>query len=70
MIKLFNLCFTTESEVQKLMDNCSRTDARIAMSQVDTSKPLSDYERGRRDAASDILLLVSAPPTSQSEGEG
>lgn len=31
---------------------------RVAMSQVDTSKPLTDYERGRRDAASDILLLA------------
>lgn len=58
MFKLFGYTIASEAEVQKLIDNCHRTGANIAMSQVDTSKPLTDYERGRRDAASDILLLI------------
>lgn len=58
MFKLFGYSFASEAEVQKLIDNCHRTGANIAMSQVDTSKPLTDYERGRRDVAREILLLV------------
>lgn len=58
MFKFLKWRIATEAEVQTLMSNCTKTAARMAMSQVDASKPLSDYERGRRDAASDILLLA------------
>lgn len=58
MLKFLNWRIATEAEVQALMSNVTKTAARVAMSQVDTAKPLSDYERGRRDAASDILLLA------------
>lgn len=58
MFKIFGLRIITEDESRAVIDNTFRTAARLAMSQVDTSTPLSDYERGRRDAASDILLMV------------
>lgn len=66
MLKILNLRIATEKECQTLVNNCRQTDASIAMSQVDTSKPLSDYERGRRDVASEILLLVGPYPTQWS----
>lgn len=58
MFKILGYSIASEAEVQKMIDNCHRTGSNIAMSQVDTSKPLTDYERGRRDVAQEILLLV------------
>lgn len=58
MFKFLRWRIATEAEVQKLMSNCTKTAANVAMLEIDTTKPLTEYERGRRDAASDILLLV------------
>jgi hypothetical protein len=57
MFKFLKWQVVTEAEVQAVISNVFKTAASVAQSQVDTSKPLTDYERGRRDAASDILLL-------------
>ena len=58
MLKIFGLRLVTGAESRTMIDNTFRTAARLAQHQTDFSKPLSDYERGRRDAASDILLMV------------
>ena len=58
MFKFLQWRIVTEAEVQALISNTFKTAVGIAQSQVDTTKPLTDYERGRRDAASDISLLV------------
>lgn len=58
MFKILKWRIASDAEVQLLLANRIKTAARMAMSQVDPSKPLTDYERGRRDAASDILLLL------------
>lgn len=58
MFKLFGLRVVTGAESRAVIDNTLRTAERLAIGSVDMSKPLSDYERGRRDAAADISLLV------------
>jgi hypothetical protein len=58
VFKIFGLRIVTEVESRAVIDNTFRTAARLAQPQTDFSKPLSDYERGRRDACSDILLMV------------
>lgn len=56
MFKFFRWRIATEAEVQTLINNTLMTAAKVAYNPQTGIK--TDYDRGRYDAASDILLLV------------